>query len=271
MAFGDGGAERGQIGFFEIAVAGVDVEAVAQLLGPAVHREVLAGGDGAQMFEVLALHAGHKGDSQAAGQERIFAVGLLAPPPARVTKDVDVGRPEREAVEDAVIAFPLRLVVLGAGLVGDDVAHALHHGLIPRRRHADRLGKHRGVAGARHPVQGFVPGLVVGNAEPRNRRGPVLQLVCLLLQGHAPHQVVGAFAGREVGIQVGGLLSSCNRCRDAKNQRREKDKAAKRHRIVPPELQIVGAQQRRPASPVVVGICRPTVGPARPPESKERQ
>jgi hypothetical protein len=67
---------------------------VTQLLGPAVHRKVLAGRNRAKMIQVLALHAGYKGDPQTAGKKRIFSVGLLAPPPARIAKNVDIGRPE---------------------------------------------------------------------------------------------------------------------------------------------------------------------------------
>ena len=83
--------------------------------GPLVHGEVLAGGDGAQVVQVVALHAVNEGHAQPAGEERIFAVGLLAAAPAGIAKDVDVGRPEGEAVKDAVVAFALRLVVFGAG------------------------------------------------------------------------------------------------------------------------------------------------------------
>ena len=181
------------------------------------------------MLEVLALHAGHKGDSQAAGKERIFAVGLLAPPPARVAKDVDVRRPECEAIEDAVIVFPLRLVVLGAGLVGDDLAHALHNRWIPGRGHADGLGKHRGVAGARHAVQRFVPGLVVGNAEPGNRCGPVFKLVCLLLQGHAPAPGRGRVRGARGGYpdrRAAERLQSLQRCKEPAPEKRQSGEAA---------------------------------------------
>ena len=38
-----------------------------------------------------------------AGEERIFAVGFLAAAPARIAKDVDVGRPEIEALEDLAV------------------------------------------------------------------------------------------------------------------------------------------------------------------------
>ena len=134
VALGHRGAECGQVGFFKVARAGIDVESMPQALGPAVHREVLAGRDGAQVLEVVALHAADEGNAHAAGQERIFAVGLLAAAPARIAKDVDVGRPERESVKDAVVAFALRLVVLGAGLVGDHVAHAVQHRCGPRWR-----------------------------------------------------------------------------------------------------------------------------------------
>jgi hypothetical protein len=64
-----------------------------------------------------------------------------------------------------------------------------------------------------------------------------------------------------MAIQISGLLSGCNYGREAKNQRREKDRAAKRHRIVPPELQMMGAQLRRPFSPVRLRMHKPTPAP----------
>ncbi len=106
------GAEGGQVGLFQIARAGVHVEAVAHGLRPAVHGKVLAGGHRAQVVQVSALHAADKGHAHLGGQERVFAVGLLAAAPARIAKDVDVRRPEGQPEKDAVVALPLRLVVL---------------------------------------------------------------------------------------------------------------------------------------------------------------
>ncbi len=206
VAFGDGGAEGRQVGLFEIARAGIDIEAVAQLLGAAVHREVLTGGDGAQMLEVVALHSADEGDAEAAGEERVFAVGFLAAAPARIAEDVDVGRPEGESIEDAVIAFALGLVVFGAGFRGNDVAHAADHSRIPGGGHADGLRKDSCISGACHAVKGFVPCLVVGNAEAGNGGCPVFELRRFFIQRHAADQVVGTFLRREICVEVGRFL-----------------------------------------------------------------
>ena len=167
---------------------------------------MLAGGYRAQMIEVVALNSADEGDAQAAGQERVFAVSFLAAAPARVAKDVDVGRPEGEPVEDAVVALSLRLVVLGAGFLRDDVAHALHDGAVPGGRHADGLRKHGGIPGPRHAVESLVPCLVIGHAETGNGGGPVFKLRRLLFESHLAHEGVGAFARGEIRIQPCGLL-----------------------------------------------------------------
>ena len=94
---------------------------------PAVDRVVLGRGDRLEVFGIVALHAGDEGHAQLGGEKGIFAVGFLPAPPAGIAKDVDVGRPEIEAEEDAVVPFALRLVVLGASLGGDGFAFLVDH------------------------------------------------------------------------------------------------------------------------------------------------
>src|ERR1039457_2073135 len=101
MALGDGGAEGGKVSLLEIARAGIDIEGVAQRLAARVHGEMLAGGDGAQVIQIAPLHSANECNAKAAGEERIFAVGFLAATPAGIAKDVDVWRPEGQAIEDA--------------------------------------------------------------------------------------------------------------------------------------------------------------------------
>jgi hypothetical protein len=206
VAFGYGGAEGGQVRFFQVASRGVDVEAVAHAFRAGVHGKVLAGSHGAQMLQVLALHSVDKGYAQSGGQEWVFAVGFLAAAPAGIAKDVDVGRPEGQSIEDAVVALALRLVVLGAGFGGDDVAHGVDDRGVPGGGHADGLGKDGGVAGAGDAMQGFVPGLVVGNAEAGNGSGPIFKLTGFFVQGHSANQVVGALCRGKVGVEIRGLL-----------------------------------------------------------------
>jgi len=71
----------------------------------AVHRKALRGGESFQVLRVVALKAGDKTNTHLGGQERIFAVSFLAPALARVANDIDVRRPEGEAVEPAAVAF----------------------------------------------------------------------------------------------------------------------------------------------------------------------
>ena len=61
LALGDGGAKGGQVGLFEVAGRGVDVEGVTQRLGAGVNCVVLAGGHGAHVIQIRALHALDKG------------------------------------------------------------------------------------------------------------------------------------------------------------------------------------------------------------------
>ncbi len=168
---------------------------MTQLLGAAMHGEMLTCRHGAQMIQIRALNSADEGDAEAASQERVFSIGFLSAAPTRIAEDVDVWRPESEAVKDAMIAFALCLVVLGARLSGDDITHTVHDGRVPGRGHTDRLRKHGGVAGAGDPVKGLVPGLVVGDSEPRNCSGPVFKLCRFFIQSHAAHQIMSAFTG----------------------------------------------------------------------------
>ena len=150
------------------------------------------------------MHPGHESDAHAAGQEGIFAIGLLAAAPAGIAKDVDVWRPEGEAIEDAVIAFALRLIVFGAGFVGDDVTHRVHHRGIPGGRHADGLREDGRIAGAGDPVKSFAPSLIIGHTEARHGGRPVLKLVGLFLQRHAADKIACALLRRQLGVEVIG-------------------------------------------------------------------
>jgi hypothetical protein len=128
MALGHGGAEGGQVGVDLVVLADVDVGGVAGRLRAAVHGKVLGRGDDAVVAGIVALHAGDEGYAHAGGEERIFAVGLLAAAPARIAKDVDVGRPEVEAFKDVAVAGAHGLHVLDAAFGADDNGHLVDGG-----------------------------------------------------------------------------------------------------------------------------------------------
>ena len=63
-------------------------------------------------------------------------------------------------------------------------------------------GKDGGLAGARDAVQRFVPPIVGGDVEARDRGRRVLHLEHFFVEGHARDQVGGALFGGEIGIEV---------------------------------------------------------------------
>ncbi len=96
----DGGAERGEIGILQVMRRDEDIRAVARGFRAAMHGEVLRCRDHIRQIGVRTLHALHEGDSQPRGEIGILAVCFLTATPARITEDVDVGRPCVEAGAD---------------------------------------------------------------------------------------------------------------------------------------------------------------------------
>src|SRR6185437_7246515 len=143
----------------------VDVGLVARGFRAGVHGKVFRSGDDAEVVRVGALHAWEEGDGQAAGEEGVLAVGLLAAAPARVAEDVDVGCPEGEAEELLVLIVADSFVVLGASFGGDDLGFAMDKWSVPRGGHADDLREIRSSARDRDAVVALVPPEICGYAE----------------------------------------------------------------------------------------------------------
>src|SRR6516164_7909671 len=101
FAFGYGFTKRRQIGVHFVVLAYGHVGLMPRGLRAAVYRLVLGRSNGAVVARIVALHTGDKGNAQAPGQKGVFAVGFLAPAPARVTKNVAVARAHRLRVLDA--------------------------------------------------------------------------------------------------------------------------------------------------------------------------
>ncbi len=206
LAVDNGGTEGGCVGVGQVELRHIDVKSVAQGLGARVDDEVFRCRHALEIVWIVALDAVDEGDGHMTGQGRIFAIGFLAAAPARVTEDVDIGRP----VVDPVIAVGARRIarqggiVVGAAFGGDGVADLSHQGCVPCRRHADRLWINRCMTGTGDAVQHFVPPGIAFQAQARNGRGIILHLCGLFLQRHARHQVFCARFGRQVCVQVGG-------------------------------------------------------------------
>ena len=99
------------------------VEDVAIVLRAAVHGEVLGRGVDLAVLRIVTLHRLHERDTHSRGEERIFAVGFLAAAPAGVAENVDVGRPEGEALVALALPAAGELLMLGAAFVADGGGH----------------------------------------------------------------------------------------------------------------------------------------------------
>src|SRR5262252_1362019 len=123
FAFGYGSTKRRQIGLHFIVLAYAYVGLMPRGLRAAVYRIVLGRSNGAVVARIVALHTGDKGNAQAPGQKGVFAVGLLAPAPARVTENVAVRSPKIQAFKNVAVACAHRLRVLDARLGADRDGH----------------------------------------------------------------------------------------------------------------------------------------------------
>ena len=182
-------------------LAHVHIGKVARRLRPAVYGIVLRGRNGQVILWIVALQSGHVGNAHAAGQERVFAVGLLTAAPARIAKDVQIRRPEIEASHDAGVSLARILHVLDASLNANLGRHGVNSRRIERGSQADGLGI-LGYTLVDHSVKGLAPPLVCGNVEPWNCRGVVLHLRSLLRKSHSVHQVGSPLFRRQIGVQI---------------------------------------------------------------------
>ena len=169
---------------------------------PAVHGEMLGGGVELAVLRVVALQAAHEAHAHARGQERILAVGFLSAPPARIAEDIDVGRPEGQALVAAVFATPQGLVVLGARFVADRSRHLVHQRHVEGRGQADGLREHRRAARARHAVQRLVPPVVGG--QPRRSIAGAAFCICAAFSSSVMRDTRSAARSSKLqrGVQV---------------------------------------------------------------------
>ncbi len=81
-------------------------------------------------------------------------------------------------------------MVLGAALVGDYVGNAVQQVGVPGRAQANRLREDCRQPGTRHPMQGFIPPVILRDVQALDARGIVHHLTDFFLQRHLRHEVV---------------------------------------------------------------------------------
>ena len=148
------------------------------------------------------MQAVDEGGAEGGGEEGVFAVGLLAASPTRIAEDIDVGRPDGETEVDGVNVVAVGLVVLGAGLDGDDFPDFSNQRPVEGCCIANGLGEERGEAGAGDAVEAFVPPVVRRNTEAGNSRSGVDELSGFFVEGQAGDEIVDALLNRERGVEV---------------------------------------------------------------------
>ena len=119
---------------------------------------------------ILTLHALHKRCPANTCKKRIFPVCLTRSPPARISRNVQVGRPEGKKPVITPLQFlafhpAAKMIVLGTRFIGNRLRNFADQRGVPARRHPDRLRKHRKGTGAHNAVQRLVSVMIRGNAK----------------------------------------------------------------------------------------------------------
>ena len=223
VGLGDQVLESRQVGLAQVPFRNLGVELVPVGLQAGVDREMLGAGVGfADGRVVRSLEAADHGHAEASGQEGIFAVGLHAAAPARVAEYIDVRSPEGQALINLDIVF-VGLFVLDAGLVADGREYFFDQGFVKRGRHADGLREDGGGAVAGDAVQGFVPPVVLADAQARDGRRAVDDQGGFLLEGQPAQQVGSPDLGRKGGVLIGKDLGCTSRAEADQQSEGQKD------------------------------------------------
>src|SRR6185503_3230746 len=122
----DSSAKGGRVRLTFVAFACSSVKAMALRLRPRMDSVVLRSCYHFQILRIVTLQSFNECHTESTCQIRVFAISLLSSSPARVTKNIDVWRPERETVKTVVVTASLSLVVLGPSFVRDHIGDAIH-------------------------------------------------------------------------------------------------------------------------------------------------
>src|ERR1700691_5430107 len=122
----------------------------------------------------------------------VLAECLLAAAPPRVAENIDVRRPEREALVLAAMPRGDRGMVLGPRLVCDYIRHPVHKRAVPGGAEADHLREHRRPAVAGDAVSGLIPPVVGRQAQAFDGLALMEHLADFFLKGEAAEEILDA-------------------------------------------------------------------------------
>ena len=155
-----------------------------------------------EIFGVSTLQTTDEGGPDLTGKERVFAVSLLPATPTRIANDVDVWRPESEAVVNRMVFVSYRTVVFGSRFGGDRIPNTSNKRCIPGSCEADRLREDSGISRTCDTVESLVPPVILRDVKTRNRGRLVLHLRYLFREGHAANEVVDTHSQWQIQAKV---------------------------------------------------------------------
>ena len=176
-----------KVGILHIPAGNIHIEAVPQGLGSGMDREMLGAGGGFQVLPIP-LQAPDVGFAQNRRQVGVFAVGFVAPAPAGVAENIDVGAPKGQTVVDVPVSPGGQGIVLGPSLGGCHIPQTADEVLVKSGSHGNGLGEAGGRTAPGNAVEGFVPPVVFGNTQPVNGRRVKPQLAGSLQHVHPGNQ-----------------------------------------------------------------------------------
>src|SRR5690606_1004213 len=131
-------------------------------------RKVLGSGVQLAIFRVVTLQTFHKFDAHKRGEKWIFTIGFLTSTPARVAKNIDIGRPKCQPLIALTQAPESKFMVLCARFITDDCRYFAHQFFIETGSKPDGLRKNSCGARARDTVQRLVPPFVSWDIQTRD-------------------------------------------------------------------------------------------------------
>jgi hypothetical protein len=128
------------------------------------------------MVRIIALNAADKTHGELTSQVGIFAVSLLSPSPAWIAKNIDVRRPDGQALIANVIVTRTYRIEFGSSLDRNRGADLTQQVWVPTCRQTNRLRKYGGIAITSDAMQALAPPIVGGDTKPRYGRRITLRL-----------------------------------------------------------------------------------------------
>jgi len=120
FALHDCSSEVWQVGLVQVAITCMRIKTMTLRLRTAVNRVVFGGGNRLEVLWIIALKAFDESNAQPSGEVRILAICFHAPAPTRVTENIDIRRPESQALISSVPSPANGFMIFRPRLIGND-------------------------------------------------------------------------------------------------------------------------------------------------------